>query len=118
MHGDQALTEPSWTKSYHYHTEVGLSKIMDTVTGDTAAQETPGLDVTRDSKSGTDKTEEVEIPKFHLPSDDLAIELTCHAGVMSSVLKIDRLYRKEDLDEHYIVLNGMSNIQDLFNHYV
>ena len=52
MHGDQLLTGPRQTKTDH--TDVGLSKTMDTVTVDIAAQEDPGRDVTKDSKSGID----------------------------------------------------------------
>ena len=59
-----------------------------------------------------------ETPKFYLPLDDLAIELTRHAQVMGSVLKTYRLYGKEELDEHYIVLSGGINIQDPFDHIV
>jgi len=95
-----------------------MFKTVETVTRDTAAQGDPSLRMPKTSPLRTDGAEKGETPKFYLPSDDLAIELTRHVKVMGSVLETDILYRKEDLDEHYLVLSRGINIQDPFDHIV
>ena len=45
----------------------------------------------------------MDAPKFNMPVNDLALELTHHVNVVGSVLKTDGLYRMDELEEHYSV---------------
>ena len=56
--------------------------------------------------------------RFYLPMDSLVLELTHHANIMGSVLKTDRVYDMEDLEEYYVMLNVIPIVQDPFNYLV
>ena len=68
-----------------------------------------------DSKSGIDLAGNMNTPKFYLPIDDLTLELTHHDEVMGSVSKTVRLYKIEELEEHYIMVSGIPMVQDPFD---
>ena len=57
----------------------------------------------------------IKTPRFHLPTDDGIKMMVQHGLEMGSILKIDRLYSKEELDKYYIPLYGLDPAIDMFS---
>ena len=99
-------------KTYHKETKYSSERNLKTAKMDIDSAETAtvvGLENngTIESKSGVDLTGTVNMPKFYLPMENIVLELIHHAERMDSVLKTDRLYKMEDMEEHFIVLSGI-----------